>query len=135
MARRKKSSFNPLLIVGAVAALGLGAGAIVMLKGKSTDAYAGVSQLDPNEYVSNAISLQGNTYHVTAKVKEQIRYTDSGRLYAMEAKDDKTGQMVDLSVLFPSSFAHESIQVGQEMDLKVEVKLHAILTVLDLKRS
>ena len=79
--------------------------------------------------------MQGNTYQVTAKVKDQLRYTDSGRLYAMEAKDEKNGQMVDISMLFPASLASESIQVGQELTVKVQVERNAILRVLELKRS
>lgn len=135
MARRKKSSLNPWALLGVVAVLGAGIGGYLLTRTKTVSTFENVTQLDPTEYVANAMSLQGNTYQVTAKVKDQIRYTDNGRLYAMEAKDDKTGQMVDLSMLFPAAFAHESIQVGQEMTLKVQVERHAILTVLDLKRS
>ena len=135
MARRKKSSFNPWILIGAVALLGTVAGGYLMMRGKSSESFSGTTRLDPTEYVTNAMSMQGNTYQVTAKVKDQLRYTDSGRLYAMEAKDEKNGQMVDLSMLFPASLASESIQVGQELTVKVQVERNAILRVLELKRS
>ena len=135
MARRKKSSVNPLALLGVVAALGLAAGGYVMFRGKGADTFTGISKLDPSEYVSSAVSLRGNTYQLTAVVKKQLKFTEDGRLYAMAAKDEKGGQPIDLGVFFPSTLSRETIQTGQELTLKVEVEQNGVLRATELKRN
>ena len=66
MARRKKSSFNPWILIGAIALLGAVAGGYLMLRGKSSESFTGTTRLDPSEYVTNAMSMQGNTYQAVA---------------------------------------------------------------------
>jgi hypothetical protein len=135
MARRKKSSVNPLVIVGLIAAVALAIGGYVMFSGKGPDTFSGTPKLDPGEYLANAMSIQGNTYQVTATVNEQIKATETGRLYSMTAKSEKGGAAEDLAVLFPEEFAKETIQKGTEMTLKVEVVRSGLLKVTELKRS
>lgn len=135
MARRKKSSVNPLVLIGSLAAVGAAVGGYMMFSGKRSDNFDKITKLDPAEYLSNSTSLQGNTYQITATINERLKYTESGRLYSMTAKSDKGGPPVDVAVLFPATYATETIQTGQEMTLKVEVDLSGLLRVTELKRS
>ncbi len=135
MARRKKSSVNPLVLGGGLAAVGAAVGGYLLFGGKHADAFAGITRLDATEYLSNSTSLQGNTYQLTAIINERLKYTEAGRLYSMSAKPEKGGPAVDVAVLFPATYASDNIQTGQEMTLKVEVDLTGLLRVTDLKRS
>jgi hypothetical protein len=135
MARRKKSSVNPFVLIGSLAAVGAAVGGYMMLSGKHTDTFGSISKLDPTEYLTNSTSLQGNTYQLTATITERIKNTAEGRLYSMTAKSEKGGPPEDLSVLFPATYSSETIQTGQEMTLKIEVDLHGLIRVTDIKRS
>lgn len=135
MARRKKSSVNPLVVIGSLAAVGAAVGGYLMFSGKRADTFGNITKMDPAEYLANSTSLQGNTYQITATVNERLKYTEAGRLYSMTAKSDKGGAPVDVAVLFPATYASETIQTGQEMTLKVEVDLTGLLRVTELKRS
>lgn len=105
-----------------------------MFRGDGADSFTGMTTLDAGEYLSSSVSLRGNTYQMTATVKKQLKYTEDGRLYAMSAKD-KSGQSVDVGVMFPATLSKETIQTGQELTLKVEVEQNGILRVTELKRS
>lgn len=134
MPRRKKSSVNPLVIVGAVAVLALGAGALWFFKKKGTDGFEGVSRFSLSDYLNNPASTRANVYQLEAKVTKQLRWTDGGRLFSVTAKG-ADGDSEEVGVLFPDKFAKESIQVGQEFSLKVEVQRDTVLKVVDMRRS
>ncbi len=134
MPRRKKSSINPLVVAGAVAVVALGAGSLWFFKKKATDGFEGVSRLSLSDYLNNPASTRSNVYQIDAKVTRQLKWTDAGRLFAVTAKDS-SGDSEDVSVFFPEKFAKESIQVGQEFTLKVEVQRDTVLKVVDMKRS
>jgi hypothetical protein len=135
MARRKKSSINPVVLISSLAAVGLAGGGYFLFGRGHTDAFGGFTKLDPAEYRTNSNSLQGNTYVLTGTISERLKYTDQGRLYSVAAKSEKGGDPVDVGVFFPASFASETIQTGQEMTLKVEVERTGLLRVTELKKS
>ncbi len=130
MPRRKKSGFNPAVLIGLLAVAGLGAGGFFLFRNKTKDPFDGVTKLDPGEYLNNNTSVRGNVYQITATVTKQLKWTDRGRLFSMTAKDPKGGEPVDVGVLFPETFSSESINVGQEINLKVEVDRNGLLKVL-----
>jgi hypothetical protein len=129
MPRRRKSAFSPAALVGILAAAGLAVGGYFLVQKKGSDPFDGVAQFDAAEYVENSTSFRGNTYQVTATVNKQLKYTDQGRLFAVSTKAASGGETVDFAVLFPKEFASESINIKDELRLKVEVDRNGLLIV------
>lgn len=130
MARRASSSFNPLLLVGAlvlvVAALGGG-----WFLFSARDPYRTLTPLDVPAYLDNANSLRGNVYKISATVQTQLAWSASaGRLYSMETENG--GQL--LPVLIPAEFNSMNIQKGQRYYLQIKVEDKGILKAQGIRK-
>ena len=130
MPRRKRTAFNPVVLIGLIALAALAVGGFFLFKTKKADPFDGVTKLEPESYLENSTSFSGNVYQITATVSRQLKWTDKGRLFSMAAKNPKGGDAVDVPVFFPATFASDSINVGQEMNLKVKVDRSGLLEVL-----
>lgn len=135
MARRKKSSVSPTAIISIIAAVAVGAGAIVFFKGKGADPFDGLTKLDAGDYLTNPTSVSGNSYQLTGTVTEKLKQTDEGRLFSLAAKPLNGGEPMPVGIFFPAKFSAENILVGQEFTIKIEVKNNGLLEVKELKRS
>ncbi len=122
MARRKKSSPQPLLIV-LVAVLVVAAflGSRFFLS-PGPETKSSVPALDVPAYMENANSLRGNVFQATGVVSDALAWSpSSGRLIAVEVADET------LPILVTAEFNATNIQKGQKLLFVVEVDENGIL--------
>ncbi len=129
MARRKKTSLQPIWIILA-AALILAAflGARFFQAGGS-DPFRKVAALDIPGYMENANSLRGNVYKVEGEVSNSLAWSPaSGRLIAVDV-DKET-----IPVLVTTEFNAMNIQKGQKYVFVVEVDENGVLRTKKLSQ-
>lgn len=132
MARRSRSSFNPILLLGGVVVLVIAFGVGGYLLSTSGDAFRTTAPLEVQAYLENSNSLRGNTYRVEGDVLNQLGYSPSmGRLISVQV--GASGDVVPM--LIPASLSHVNIQRGQRFIFKIEVTENGILRALDLSKA
>lgn len=131
MARRGKSpsDLGPSLLL----ALSLLAALLVVVWGFGSGIFMPfrtAPELEPEEYLDNSLSLQGNTYRLEGEVLNLLGWSPSaGRLVSLQV-----GRRV-LPVLITPAFNHINIQRGQRLMLIVEVDGRGVLRSKNLRKS
>jgi len=132
VARRSRSSSNPIWLLGGIVVLILAFGLGGLLLSTSGEAFRTTAPLEVQAYLENSNSLRGNTYKVKGEVLNQLGYSPSlGRLISVQI--DATSDVVPM--LIPASLSHINIQRGQRFILKIEVTENGILRALDLTKA
>lgn len=135
MARRARSKVNPIQII-----LLLGVGAAIIAGGysflnRSTDPFAGITPLSTAEYLENANSLSGNTYHVEGTIDDRLDNwrASQGRLFSVSVGDGAATTLVP--VWIPSDLSAQNVQRGQRFLFKVRVKETGILEAEEIIKA
>ena len=141
MARRAQSKIRPLWVALILGALALAAVAGVLVQNTGGDPFRTDPELDVEEYLANANSLQGNVYKVHGSIAQSLGYSrDKGRLFSVNVSgrdgggDGGAGGGV-LPVLVPPKMSYLNLQKGQRYVFRLEVGDAGILRALDMKKS
>jgi hypothetical protein len=128
-ARKGVESTQILTIAGIVVALGALA---FFVANRSSDKFAGLTQLPVAEYMANANSLSGNVYKMTGTVSGKARYTENnGQIIYVEVEDG--GKLVDLGVFVPVELYGTNLDRGDTITSKVEVLGRGILALQEIR--
>ncbi|MFA7344999.1 MAG: hypothetical protein WC003_11895 [Terrimicrobiaceae bacterium] len=129
MARRKKSSVNPVwLLIAAGLVLVAFVGSRFFLSSGS-DPYRTISPLDVPAYMENANSLRGNIYKAEGEVSNSLAWSPtSGRLIAVDVEKDT------VPVLVTPEFNAINIQKGQKFRFVLEVDPKGVLKTRKLSQ-
>jgi len=130
MARRKKSSHQPLWIIAAIVLLAAAFLGSALFQSTGNDPFRTVAVLDIPAYLDNANSLRGNIYKVEGEVSNSLAWSpSSGRLIAVDVKDDT------IPVLVTNEFNAINIQKGQKFIFVIEVDENGVLKTKDLSKA
>ena len=130
MARRKKSSLQPLWIVLAVILLAAAFLGSRLLPGGAEDSFRTTPALDIPAYLENANSLRGNVYKAEGEVSNSLAWSpSSGRLIAVDV-DKET-----IPVLVTTEFNATNIQKGQKFVFLLEVDENGVLKTRKLSQQ
>ncbi len=131
--RRSQSPLQSPLILGLILfVLCLGGGYVLfakVLKGGDNAEFHGVTNLNVQEYMENAKSLQGNVYQLEGRVEDQLRWSPDGRVLSVISQGNP------VPVMIPPEFSNENIQPGQNFVFKVAVGERGVLIVQALKKA
>lgn len=132
MARRSRSSFNPIwMLIGAAVLIGafLVARSFV---GASTEPFRTHQSLDVASYLENANSLRGNVYKLRGEVMNALALSPSeGRLFSFGVNNNSDV----VPVLIPTELNHINIQKGQRFILLLEVMDDGILRAKEMTKA
>lgn len=132
MARRVKSSLNPLWIVGVVLLLLLAFGGAHFFISNTSTPYRTAAALDVQSYLDNANSLRGNVYRLEGEVLNSLAWSpSSGRLISVGVD----GSKAVVPVLVTTQFNNLNIQKGQKFIFLLEVDDMGILKTKSLTKS
>ncbi len=137
MARRAKSSVNPvhfLTIAGAIALIAVGG--YFILGRKSDGGFSGVTELSVHEYLNNSNALSNNTYRIEGIVEERLDNwrSNEGRIFSIVVESN--GETSPLAVFVPSKFNGTNIQRGQRFKFVFVVQAETgMLEVKELIKS
>ncbi|MGH8047913.1 MAG: hypothetical protein ACREKL_11765 [Chthoniobacterales bacterium] len=131
MARRSRSSFNPLWLLGGAAILVVVFAGGAFFLNRTSDPYR-AEPLDVGAYLENSNSLRGNVYRVEGEVLNVLAYSATGdRLISVG-----TGANNDpIPMLIPGSLGKVNIQKGQKFIFLFEVTDKGILKAKDLTKA
>ena len=142
MARRANSKIRPLWVLLILGALVLAAVVGALVQNTGGDPFRTDPELDVDEYLVNANSLQGNVYKVHGSIAQSLGYSrEKGRLFSVDvaARDGgSAGGGVSggiLPVLVPPAMSYLHLQKGQRYVFRLEVGDAGILRALDMKKS
>ena len=122
MARRKKSSAQPVWIALAAALVVVAFLGSRFFLSPATEAKSSLAPLDVAAYMENANSLRGNVFQTAGVVADSLAWSpSSGRLIAVEAGDET------IPILVTTEFNATNIQKGQKLLFVVEVDENGIL--------
>ncbi len=135
MARRARSSVNPVqlllvaLVIGAVVA-----GAYSFMN-RTTDPFAGITELSTAEYLENANALSGNVYRVEGLIDDRLDNwrASEGRLFSVSVGDGASTTLIP--VWIPGSLSSQNVQRGQRFLFKVMVKETGILEAQEIVKA
>jgi hypothetical protein len=128
MARRASSSINPIWLIAAAIAIAGGIGGVLMFKGSVGDPFRTLTPFPVAEYMQNSNSLRGNTYKIECVVGEQLKYTNSERLFSVEVGGEPVGLLV------PAELRGVNIQKGQRFLFRVEVGDKGVIRAVEAKK-
>jgi hypothetical protein len=132
VARRSRSSINPLWLLAGLAVLVAGVAAGSFFLSEASSPFRTIDTLEINAYLENSNSLRGNVYKVQGEVLNVIAYSPtSGRLISVGI--DKNKEIVPM--LIPAALGHENIQIGQRFHFMIEVSDNGILRVRELIKA
>ena len=132
MARRSRTSINPLVLFGGVALL-----VVVFVGGgfflsQTADPFRKAEELDVQAYLENSNSLRGNVYRVQGEVLNVLAYSPSGdRLISVGA--GANGDPIPMVI--PASLGKVNIQKGQKFNFLFDVTDKGILQAKELTKS
>ncbi len=137
MARRAKTTFHPLHLLGILAAIIVVASGGWLLLGHRNDTGLGGTDLSIHDYIQNSNALSNNSYKIEGVVRNRLddgwKSTD-GRLFSVEIEE--SGEKAQLPVLVPAKFNGTNIQRDQRFRFKVTVQAETgILEVTGLEKS
>ena len=141
MARRAQSKIRPLWVALMLGALALAAIVGVLVQNTGGDPFRTDPELDVDEYLANANSLQGNVYKVHGAIAQALGYSrEKGRLFSVkvsgrEGGGEGSGSGGVLPVLVPPKMSYLNLQKGQRYIFRLEVGDAGILRALDMKKS
>jgi hypothetical protein len=132
VARRSRSSFNPVWLIGGAAVLvAIFAGGGFFLS-QTGDPFRTAEPLEIDAYLENSNSLRGNVYRVEGEVLNVLAYSPSGdRLISIGAgaKNDP------IPMVIPAALGRVNIQKGQKFIFLFEVTDKGILQAKDLTKA
>lgn len=139
MARRAKTSVQPIHILGIIAVITLASvlGYFLLGGGSGSGSFTGVAPLNLREYLENSNALSNNTYSVEGIIDERLDNwrSSEGRLFSVVA-DGEGGDGSPVPILVPARYNSTNIQRGQRFHFKVTVQAGTgILEVIDLSKS
>ncbi len=141
MARRANSKIRPLWIALILGALALAAVVGVLVQTSGGDPFRTDPELDLDEYLANANSLQGNVYKVHGAIAQSLGYSrEKGRLFSVNVPGHDGGGEGGASggilpVLVPPKLSYLNLQKGQRYVFRLEVGDAGVLRALDMKKS
>ena len=137
MARRANSKIRPLWVAIILGALALAAAVGVLVQNTGGDPFRTDQELDVDEYLANANSLQGNVYKVHGSIAQSLGYSrDKGRLFSVNvAGREGSGGGGVLPVLVPKNLSYLNLQKGQRYIFRLQVGDAGLLRALDMKKS
>ena len=141
MARRANSKIRPLWVMLILGALVLAAIVGALVQNTGGDPFRTDPELDIDEYLANANSLQGNVYKVHGSIAQSLGYSrEKGRLFSVNVSGRDGGSEGGssggvLPVLVPPAMSHLNLQKGQRYIFRLEVGDAGILRALDMKKS
>lgn len=132
MARRSRSSLNPILFLGGAAALVIIFAVGFFFFSKTSDPFRTAEPLEIGAYLENSNSLRGNVYRVEGEVLNVLGYSATeGRLISVG-----TGANNDvIPMLIPAELGKVNIQKGQKFIFLIEVTDKGILRAKDLTKA
>ncbi len=137
MARRAKTTFHPLHLLGILAAIIVIASGGWMLLGNRKDTGFGGTDLSIQDYKQNSNALSNNSYKIEGVVRSRLDEnwkSSDGRLFSVEIEEGS--EKAQLPVLVPAKFNGTNIQRDQRFRFKVTVQAETgILEVTDLEKS
>lgn len=137
MARRAKTSFHPLHLLGILASIIVVASLGWMLVGNRKESGIGGTDLSVQEYMQNSNALSDNSYKIEGVVRDRLDEgwkSSDGRLFSVEVGED--GRKEQLPVLVPAKFNGTNIQRDQRFRFKVTVQAETgILEVISIEKS
>ena len=143
MARRANSKIRPLWVALILGALALAAVVGVLVQNTGGDPFRTDQELDIDEYLTNANSLQGNVYKIHGSIAQSLGYSrEKGRLFSVNVSgrgdggggsDDGGGGV--LPVLVPKDLSYLHLQKGQRYIFRLQVGDAGLLRALDMKKS
>ena len=141
MARRANSKIRPLWVALILGALVLAAVVGVLVQNSGGDPFRTDPELDVDEYLANANSLQGNVYKVHGAIAQSLGYSrEKGRLFSVNVAGHDGGSEGGTSggvlpVLVPPKLSFLNLQKGQRYVFRLEVGDAGVLRALDMKKS
>lgn len=132
MARRSRSSLNPLWIISGIAIAVLFFAGGGYLLNQTSDPFRTAAPLEVSAYLENSNSLRGNTYRVKGEVLNVLGYSATeGRLISVgvEANNEV------IPMLVPSSLDKVNIQKGQKFLFLIDVTDRGILRAKELTKA
>jgi hypothetical protein len=132
VARRSRSSFNPLWLFGGAAVLvAVFAGGGFFLS-KTSDPFRNTEPLEIEAYLENSNSLRGNSYRVQGEVLNVLAYSKTGdRLISVGV--DANSKVIP--ILVPAEHGKDNIQKGQKYNFLIEVTDTGILRAKELTKA
>jgi len=132
MARRGKSSFNPLWLVLVVVLLLVAFVGSRFLPSGVSDPYRTIAVLNVASYLENANSLRGNIYKFEGEIANSLAWSPtSGRLFAVDVESGKD----TLPVLITTEFNAINVQKGQRFIFVIEVDDKGVLRTKNLSKA
>lgn len=124
MARRRNSGISPTQIaIGAIVAIGAGAGVMALSSGGSGDSDKGnFRSFSARSFFDNASSMRGSRLSLEGTVREQIEFArDGGRIYEVDVTEDGRSDSWPVPVYFPPEMRAADVVIGQSYRLTVSV--------------
>lgn len=132
MARKKRSSFNPVWIILAAALILVGIIGAQFFGKTGGEPYRTTELLDVESYLENSNSLRGNVYRIEGEVVNALAWSPTGgRLIAVSVEDNSEV----IPVLVPTSFNDINIQKGQRFVFMLEVDDKGMLRTRNLTKA
>lgn len=129
MARRKKSSIQPLWLFAAAGLILLAFFGSRFFLSAGSDPYRTIAALDIPAYLENANSLRGNVYKAEGEVSNSLAWSPtSGRLIAVDVEKET------IPVLVTPEFNAINIQKGQKFRFVLEVDPKGVLKTKKLSQ-
>ncbi len=141
MARRANSKIRPLWVALILGALALAAAVGVLVQNTGGDPFRTDQELDIDEYLTNANSLQGNVYKIHGSIAQSLGYSrEKGRLFSVNVSGRDSGDGNGsgggvLPVLVPKDLSYLNLQKGQQYIFRLQVGDAGLLRALDMKKS
>lgn len=135
MARRAKTSFQPLHLVGILGFLGLIAVGGYVLLHHNSDSVGGGMDLSLHEYLENSNALAGNVYRIDGVIEDRLDQWPShdGRLFSVRIDEGSDSSAVPVHV--PAKF-NQTIQRMQRFRFKVRVQAQTgVLEVEEMSKA
>jgi len=135
MARRSKSkskaNFTAYIIIAVAVIAALFVGKLYL--NKRSEHFAGTSELPISDYKQNPNSFSGNTYRVTGKITERLKYTpDEGQLVSLFVDQSSQGKG-NIAIRIPADKASVNLERGQSYTFKVDINREGLPVALAIK--
>ncbi len=132
MARRGKSSIQPLWVAAAAGLLVLAFIGSRFFPNAGNDPYRTIPELDVASYLDNSNSLRGNVYKIEGEVSNALAWSPTaGRLFAV----DVDGGRDTIPVLVTPEFNSMNIQKGQKLIIVTEVDEKGVLRTKKISKA
>jgi len=137
MARRAKSSVNPLHLIGVIiAVLAVAIGLYSVMRRPSDSGFSRSEALSLRDYLENSNALSDNVYRIEGMVDERLDNwrSSEGRLFSVTIEEGNDSAPVP--VLVPTKFNSTNVQRGQRFHFKVRVQsTTGVLEVLEMIKA